>query len=74
MWAVLVIAGNKRVEAGLLLEDVGRGRLGRFGLQREMHALVPAVLFGMPGSDPLDLNPESQPPDRQPAQAVERVG
>jgi hypothetical protein len=35
-----------------------------------VHPLVPAVLFGMAWFDPLDLDPEAQPPDRQFAQAV----
>ena len=48
----------KAIEPRLLLEDIGRGRLGGFGLQREMHALVAAVLLGMPGLDALDLNAE----------------
>ena len=36
---------DEGVEARLLLQDVRRGRLGRFLLQREMHPLVPAVLL-----------------------------
>jgi hypothetical protein len=38
-----------------------------------MHPLVPAVLFGMPEFDALDLDSEAEPPDRQFAQAVERM-
>jgi hypothetical protein len=34
---------------------------------------VAAVLFRMPGRDPFELNAQAQPPDRQLAQAVERL-
>ncbi len=47
------------IEAGLLLQEVGRGGLGRFGLQRQMHPLVPAVLLGMPGLDAFDADTEA---------------
>src|SRR5689334_25368564 len=73
MWALLVVALDKSVEARLLLQDVRGGRLGGFGLERQVHALMPAVLFRMAGADALDLNPEPQPPDRQTTQAVQRV-
>src|SRR5437660_12580735 len=39
-----------------------------------MHPLVPAVLLRMYRFDPLDLNPESEPPHREFAEAVDRVG
>ena len=74
MRALLVVAVDEGVEARLLLQDVGRGRLGGFLLQREMHPLVPPVLLGMPGLDALELNPEPEPPHRQLAQPVERMG
>ncbi len=64
---------DERIEARLLLQDVGRGGFGRFLLQRQMHPLVPAVLLGMAGLAPLDLNAEPQPPHGQFAQPVERV-
>ena len=47
MRPLVVEALDEGIEAGLLLQDIGGGRLGRFGLQRQMHALVAAVLLGM---------------------------
>ena len=41
------------VELGLLLQEVGARRAGGFFLQGEMHALMPAILLGMAGTDPL---------------------
>jgi hypothetical protein len=35
------------IEARLLLEHGGRGRSGGFGLEREVHPLVPAILLVM---------------------------
>jgi hypothetical protein len=65
---------DKRVKAHLLLQDiVGRGA-GRVGLEREVHALMPAVLLGMAGRDALEPDAEPEPPDGEFAQAVQRVG
>jgi len=38
-----------------------------------MHPLVPPVLFRMPRFDPLDLNPQPQPPHGELAQPIERM-
>src|SRR6185503_5021124 len=46
-------------------EHIGRGRFRRFALQREVHALMTAVLLRVPRPDPFDLDSQSQPPDRQ---------
>lgn len=64
---------DERIEARLLQEHIRRGGLDRFVLQRQVHPLVPAVLLRMARFDPLDLNPQPQPPDGQFAEAVERV-
>jgi hypothetical protein len=55
----LVVALDEGVEARLLLQHVGCGRFGRLVLQRQMHALVPAVLLRMPRFDAFDLNAEA---------------
>ncbi len=72
MRPLLVVAGHEGVEAGLLLQDIRRGGLGRLRLQRAMHALVPAVLLRMAGLDPLDLNAEAEPPHGELAEPIER--
>src|SRR4029077_12225454 len=45
-----------------------------FLLERQMHALVAAVLLRVAGLDALDIDPEPQPPDREARQTEERVG
>jgi hypothetical protein len=74
MGAVRVVTREELVEPGLLLEHVGGRRFGRFALQREVHALMAAVLLRVARFDPLDLDPESQPPHGQLAQPVNGMG
>ena len=47
------------VQARLLLQGVGSGRVRRFDLEREMHPFMPAVLLGVAGRNALEPNPES---------------
>jgi hypothetical protein len=42
---------DEGIEARLLPQDIGRGRLGRLLLQREMHPLVSSVLLRMARSN-----------------------
>ena len=51
------------VELGLLLEEVLGGGLGGLLLQGQVHALVPAILFGMAGLDAFEMDAQTQPPD-----------
>jgi hypothetical protein len=41
-------------ELGLLRQDVGARRTGRFLLPGGMHAFMPAVLLGVAGTNPLN--------------------
>ena len=49
-----------KVKARLLLQEVARGGFGGLFLQREVHALVAAVLLRMSGLDTLDPDSEVQ--------------
>ena len=64
---------DKVVEAGLLLKEVGGGRLGGFFLQSEMHAFMTAVLLRMAGLDAFDANAQAEPPDGELAQVEQGV-
>ena len=64
---------NKVVEAGLLLQTVHSGRSGCFFLQRQMHALVAAVLLWVARLDALDGDAEAEPPHREFGEIEETV-
>ena len=65
---------DEGVEASLLLEAAHAGWAGGFPLQREVYALVAAVLLGMTRLDALDLDAEPQPPDGKLGKVEERIG
>ena len=73
MRALLVASLQKRIEARLLLQHVRRCGMCRFGLQGEVQALVPAILFGMARRDALERDPQPQPPHGELAQAVQSM-
>ena len=50
--------GHERIEARLLLEDVGAGRLGRLAFERQVRTLVTPVLLRMTRLDALNLDAE----------------
>ena len=54
MGSFLIEFLQEGVELGLLLQEVGARRAGGFFLQGEMHALMPAILLGMAGTNPLN--------------------
>ncbi len=56
---------NEGIEAVLLLQAVEPRRPGRLLFEREMHALMTAVLLRMTRLDALDRNAEPEPPHRQ---------
>ena len=64
---------NKVVEAGLLLQTVHSRRSGCFFLQRQMHALVAAILLWVARLDALDSDAEPQPPHREFGEIEEAV-
>lgn len=61
MRALAGVLLDEGIKAGLLLEDVGRGRLRRFFLERQVHPLVPAVLLGLARLNALERDAEPQP-------------
>ena len=73
MRALLVVAIDEVVEARLLLQHVLRGGLGSLLLEREVHALVAAVLLGVAGTDALDADAQAQPPHREFGEIEETV-
>ena len=60
----LLVEEHEVVEARLLLQGIGRGGRGGFLLEREVHPLVTAVLFGVSGPDAFELDAEPQPHPR----------
>ena len=73
MGSLVVVNPDEGIEALLLLQKVKRGGLGRLLLERQMHALMAAVLLGMAWLDALQADAQSQPPDREPSEAEERI-
>src|ERR1700745_690973 len=73
VWPFGVEFPDKVVETGLLLQAVHSGRSGCFFLQREMHALVAAVLLRVARPDALDGDAEPQPPHREFGEIEEAV-
>jgi hypothetical protein len=55
---LVVVAFDEVVEFGLLLEEVGAGRLCGLELQGQMHAFMAAVLLRATWLDALDLDAE----------------
>jgi hypothetical protein len=56
---------HKAIEALLLLEQVLGSGLGGFLLERQMDALMPAVLLRVGRLDAFNLDSQAQPPDRE---------
>ena len=65
---------DEGIELGLLLKQVGAGWASGFFLQRQMHALMTAVLLRMTGPNAFDADAQAQPPDREPGEIEKPVG
>src|SRR5581483_3202202 len=65
---------NKIIKLGLLLQDVGSSGSSGFLLERQVHAFMAAVLLRMTGTDALDADAKTQPPDRKLGKIEEPVG
>ncbi len=63
MGSLVIVNPHKVIKALLLLQEVEAGRVGRFLLQRQMHAFMAAILFWMAWFDPLNLDAQTEPPD-----------
>ncbi len=73
MWPFGVEFLDERVEPSLLLEAVHAGWAGGLALERQVHALVAAVLLGVAGLDALDGDAEAEPPDGQLGQVEQGI-
>jgi hypothetical protein len=74
MRPLIVVAIDEIIELGLLLQEVAGSRLGGLQLERQVHALVAAVLLRVAGFDAFDRNAEPEPSDREFGQVEERIG
>jgi hypothetical protein len=53
---------NEGIKLRLLLQEVGTCRFCRLLLQRQVHAFMTAILLRVTRLDPLNANPQPQPP------------
>ena len=65
---------DEGIELGLLLKQVGAGGPRGFFLERQMHALMPAVLLRMAGPNAFDADAQPQPPDRKLGEIEQPIG
>ena len=65
MRSLIVVNPDEVIEALLLLQEVERGGLGGFILERQVHALVASILLRMSRLDALNVDAQSQPPHRE---------
>src|SRR5690606_23894307 len=70
---LLVVDRSKPVKRPLLQLRCRAGRLGRFSLQRSVHALMRPVILRLPGPGPLQSNAQADPPDGQLRKPRQRV-
>ena len=70
----LIVRPHPAIGTSLLCPHRARDRSRRLGLHYSMHLFVPPVLFRVPWSNELDLDPQSSPPGAQPGQPRRPVG
>ena len=74
MRAQLVELAAPLVEAVLLSAPRRAGGPRAVGLERAVHAFMPAVLLGGGGLDQVGQDAEAHPPDREGREPAERLG
>src|SRR6185312_16460668 len=62
------------IELGLLLKQVGAGWASGFFFERQVHALMPAVLLRMTRPDAFDADAQAKPPHREAREIEQPVG
>src|ERR1700730_8232728 len=70
---LVIVAIDEVVELGLLLQEVFPSRFSGLQLQRQMHALMAAVLLRAAWFDALDLDAEPEPPDGELGEVEEGI-
>ena len=58
------------IESLLLRQQVRAGGPAAFGLHRAVHAFMRSVVLRASGAGELDIDPQADPPDAQPAQSA----
>src|SRR6187455_1209139 len=70
MGSYVVIGPPERIEDPLLEVEIGRRWFGGLGFERLVHAFMSTVLLRATWRDALVRDPELQPPDVEPVEAV----
>lgn len=64
MRALFVVFDAKAIKGALLGRQVRSHGIGRLALEGAVHALMPAILFGVARTDTLRQHPQLDPPDQ----------
>ena len=65
VWSVVIVGVAPAFKSALLSGQIGRGRLGRFGLQIPVHAPIRSVVLRAGRTGKLDPDALRDPPDTQ---------
>ena len=74
MRSLSIVLRLKGIKPLLLLKEVVCSGNDRGLLEGQMKALMPSVLLGMAGLDPLDSDSQPEPPDCQSTESKQSVG